>query len=399
MHKRTTIDQTVVNEKIEKQIKQGYPLLEKDWFQLDQHEEGTLININTKNNRFLAKAYIGKQNVGSGWVLTRDQTEQINQSFFTRKLKEAIEKRSSFFQAKETTAFRLFNSEGDGIGGLQLDYYAGYLVVTWYSQGIYTFRNLVLQAIRDTISFEGVYEKKRFAEDGSYTGEDDFVEGTRGEFPLLVKENGITYATYLNDGPMTGIFLDQRLVRKQIMDKYAVGKRVLNLFSYTGAFSVAAAMGGASETTSVDLANRSREKTEEQFSVNGIDPESQRIVVMDAFRYFQYAKKKELVYDLVVLDPPSFARSKKTTFRAAKDYSKLVEETIPLLSRGGVLVASTNAANVTSKQFKRMIHDAFQAHNLSYDILEEHRVPVDFASTSAYPKGSYLKVLFIKTKG
>lgn len=150
--------------------------------------------------------------------------------FFKGKLTEAIEKRQAYFRSEDTTAFRLFNSEGDGIGGLQIDYYAGYIVITWYSEGIYTFREWVLDSVRKLVSYEGIYEKKRFAEDGSYTGEDDYVEGKRGEFPLLIKENGITYATYLNDGPMTGIFLDQRLVRKRIMDQYAVGKRVLNLF-------------------------------------------------------------------------------------------------------------------------------------------------------------------------
>ncbi|MED4130467.1 class I SAM-dependent rRNA methyltransferase [Shouchella miscanthi] len=397
MHNRTESKQ-VVNEKVSKQLKNGYPLLEKDWFSTEDLQEGTLLTIEDQSNRFIAKAYVGKQNVGNGWVLSTDQQEPIDLAFFKEKLTKAIEKRQAYFRSEDTTAFRLFNSEGDGIGGLQIDYYAGYIVITWYSEGIYTFREWVLDSVRKLMSYEGIYEKKRFAEDGSYTGEDDYVEGKRGEFPLLIKENGITYATYLNDGPMTGIFLDQRLVRKRIMDHYAVGKRVLNLFSYTGAFSVAAAMGGASETTSVDLANRSREKTEEQFAVNGLDPTEQRIVVMDAFRYFSYAKKKELEYDLIVLDPPSFARSKKITFRAAKDYSKLLEEAIPLVSKDGVIIASTNAATVSTKQFKRFVEEAFEATGVHYEVVEEHRVPADFATTRAYPKGSYLKVLMIQVR-
>jgi 23S rRNA (cytosine1962-C5)-methyltransferase len=109
-----------------------------------------------------------------------------------------------------------------------------------------------------------------------------------------VKENGVTYATYLNEGLMTGIFLDQKEVRGQLVDGLAAGKTVLNMFSYTGAFSVAAAVGGAAQTTSVDLAKRSLEKTREQFAVNGIDPDTQRIHVMDVFNYFNYASKKRL---------------------------------------------------------------------------------------------------------
>ena len=115
---------------------------------------------------------------------------------------------------------------------------------------------------------------------------------------------------------MFGVFLDQRNVRKVIRDKYAEGKSVLNTFSYTGAFSIAAALGGASKTTSVDLANRSKSKTIEQFSVNGIDYDAHDIIVEDVFNYFKYAVRKQLSFDMVILDPPSFARSKKHTFSA-----------------------------------------------------------------------------------
>ena len=120
----------------------------------------------------------------------------------------------------------------------------------------------------------------------------------------------MNFAVYLNDGAMVGVFLDQRNVRKQIRDKYAKGRTVLNMFSYTGAFSVFAALGRASKTTSVDLANRSLSKTIEQFSVNEVDYEAQDIIVEDVFLYFKYATKKKMKFDMVVLDPPSFARSK-----------------------------------------------------------------------------------------
>src|SRR5699024_1496866 len=126
--------------------------------------------------------------------------------------------------------------------------------------------------------------------------DDDFVAGERGEFPIIVKENNIHYAVDLNDGAMCGIFLDQRDVRKAIRDKYAKGKQVLNTFSYTGAFSVAASLGEAAHTTSVDLAKRSLPKTIEQFSVNSIDYEAQNIHVMDVFDYFKYARRKKLMF-------------------------------------------------------------------------------------------------------
>src|SRR6478735_96215 len=131
MHNRTESKQ-VVNEKVSKQLKNGYPLLEKDWFSTEDLQEGTLLTIEDQSNRFIAKAYVGKQNVGNGWVLSTDQQEPIDLAFFKGKLTKAIEKRQAYFRSEDTTAFRLFNSEGDGIGGLQIDYYAGYIVITWY---------------------------------------------------------------------------------------------------------------------------------------------------------------------------------------------------------------------------------------------------------------------------
>lgn len=202
----------------------------------------------------------------------------------------------------------------------------------------------------------------------------------------------------MNDGLMTGIFLDQREVREAIREKYAVGKTILNTFSYTGAFSVAAAMGGALETTSVDLANRSLPKTKEQFEVNGIDPETQKIIVMDVFDYFKYASKKELSFDTVIIDPPSFARSKKRTFSVAKDYSKLLEEVIEITNKNGVIVASTNAANVTMEKFEGFIKKAFANKNCQFDWLEKYQLPNDFKINTHFPEGDYLKVWILRKK-
>src|SRR5690625_4228526 len=208
--------------------------------------------------------------------------------------------------------------------------------------------------------------------------DDDFVTGTRGEFPLIIKENGMNYAVDLNDGAMCGIFLDQRNVRQVIRDTYARGKNVLNTFSYTGAFSIAASLGGATKTTSVDLAKRSLPKTIEQFSVNGIDFEAQRIHVMDVFEYFKYAHRKKLSFDMVILDPPSFARSKKYTFSVAKDYTKLVTEALSITAKNGIMIASTNNSALSMRKFKTMIHKGFQEMKTSYRILEEYTLPKDF---------------------
>ncbi|TKD67711.1 class I SAM-dependent rRNA methyltransferase [Pseudalkalibacillus hwajinpoensis] len=387
-----------IHSKHKKKFENGYPLIFKEAIVNSDRlkEEGTILRLEDEQGRFIGKGYYGRQNKGYGWVLTQQQNESIDQEFFVRKIQTAIHYRNSFFEDANTTAFRVVNGEGDGLGGLTIDYFDGYYLINWYSEGVYSFKSFVVEALKRLVDFKGIYEKKRFDAKGQYVEDDDFVTGVRGEFPLIVKENGVDFAVYLNEGAMVGVFLDQRPVRKLIRDQYASGKTVLNTFSYTGAFSVFAVKGGASKTTSVDLANRSLNKTIEQFSVNGIDYEEQNILVMDVFKYFKYAVKKNLSFDMVILDPPSFARSKKHTFSAAKDYKDLIKDAISITEDDGVIVASTNYSGYDMKKFKGFIDQAFKETNEKYKLLEEFTLPEDFRTIKEFREGNYLKVVFIK---
>jgi 23S rRNA (cytosine1962-C5)-methyltransferase len=387
-----------VKPKSVKNITNGYPLLAKEAVETSEvtMDEGSILRLVDSSGRYLATAYYGLQNKGIGWVLTRKEQEKIDTQFFVKKLSAAVARRKNLYETEDTTAFRVFNGEGDGVGGLIVDYYAGFYMVSWYSEGMYSFREAIYQALGEVVEVRGLYEKLRFNTNGQYVEQDDYVSGEKGEFPLIVLENGMKYAVDLNDGAMTGIFLDQRNVRKALRDQYSDGKTVLNTFSYTGAFSVAAALGGAVKTTSVDVAKRSLPKTIEQFAVNEIDYEAQDIKVMDVFDYFRYAARHDLKFDVVVLDPPSFARTKKITFSTAKDYPKLLKDTLKITSDDGVIIASTNNASFNMKKFRTFIDKAFSETNIRYKILEEHQLPEDFTVPMNYPEFNYLKVVFIK---
>jgi len=387
-----------INIKLKQKYKNGYPLISKDAILNTKQlkDEGTILNLVDEKGEFIARGYYGNQNKGLGWVLTSKEDEYIDLEFFRKKLIVAINKRTKFFNDSETTAFRIFNGEGDGIGGLIIEYFDGYYVINWYSKGIYKFRDEIIDSLKQLVAFKGIYQKKRFSEEGKYIEEDDFIEGEPAEEALIVKENGVNFAIYLNDGAMVGVFLDQRQVRKAIRDKYSKDKTVLNTFSYTGAFSIFAVLGGAKMTTSVDLANRSLPKTEEQLRINNIDPKTQEILVEDVFNYFQYAEKKELKYDLVILDPPSFAKSKDFIFSADKDYKDLLKQAINITSNNGVIVASTNCSSFNMDKFKEFIRDAFKESKIKYKILEEYSLPSDFKTIDEYKEGNYLKVVFIK---
>lgn len=396
MNKQTNI---IIKQRYVKEYQNGYPLIQKEAILnldvLDQ--EGLVVDLVDERKKFIAKGYYGRQNKGYGWLFTNKKDQEINKEFFISKLKESIEYRRDFYNSNHTTAFRVVNGEGDGLGGLTIDYFDGYYLLTWYSIGIYTFKETILEALKEVVEYKAIYQKKRFDTKGQYLDDnEDFVCGDRPKFPIIVKENGVNFAVDLDDGPMVGVFLDQKDVRKTIRDKYSKGKSVLNTFSYTGAFSVYAALGGAKETTSVDLANRSLPKTKEQFEVNGIDSNKQNIIVEDVFNYFKYAVKKKMLFDMVVVDPPSFARSKKHTFSVAKDYGKLLKEIIQITKKGGIIVASTNYANFGMNKFRQFIDKAFKELNGKYQIEEVYTLPKDFRVSPKFKEGDYLKVVFIK---
>ena len=378
-----------------KRIRQGNPLIqEEDLRQPIKKIPLEWVTFVDNKNNYIAAGYLGKQNKGFGWVL--DQTRRpIDQAFIMEKFQQAIEQRQAFFADETTTAFRLFNGEGDGFGGVTVDYYADYLVISWYNQTIYHFQKLIVDSLLNVFpTAKGVVEKIRFK---SVLKESRWLAGEKPQEPLIILENGVSYAVYLDEGYMTGVFLDQKEVRGRLTEGLAAGQKVLNMFSYTGAFSVAAAYGGALETTSVDLAQRSLPKTQEQFEVNGLSLEQQRIIVMDTFDYFRYAARKNLTYDLIILDPPSFARNKKKTFSVAKDYGRLIEDSVEILSDEGMIIASTNAANLPIKKFKQSIEEALKKKEVSFQLAESYRLPADFPASN-FEESNYLKVLFYTIK-
>lgn len=383
-----------VRTKAAKKLRAGYPLLVAEDLN-SPFSEDDFAQFFDEKGEALGIGYLSKQNKGVGWLLDSSSVK-IDHHFYVEKFVNARALRANFYQDELTNAFRLFNGEGDGLGGLTTDFYNGFAVFSWYNQFIYSQKKAIVKAFQVVFpDIKGAYEKLRFSEAAL---ESQHIFGQEAAEPLLVMENGVTYATYLNEGLMTGIFLDQKNVRGALAGGLSTGKTLLNMFSYTGAFSVAAAFGGSSQTTSVDLAKRSLDKTREQFLVNGIEPESQKIYVMDVFGYFNYAKKKELTYDMIVLDPPSFARNGKKTFSVAKNYGELVKEAVEILENNGTLIASTNAANVSDKKFRQMIEEALKNKGVKFTVFQEEKLPADFHIADSFPEGNYLKVLFIKIK-
>ena len=379
-----------VNKRVEKKLSKGLVLLEASDLE-NVNLKDQEVEVYRQEGTFLGTAYLSQQNKGLGWFVSKDKVT-FNQAFFETLFRQAKEKRSAYYQDDLTTAFRLFNQEGDGFGGLTVDLYGDYAVFSWYNSYVYQIRQTISEAFRQVFpEVLGTYEKIRFK---GLDYESAHVYGQEAPDFFTVLENGVLYQVFMNDGLMTGIFLDQHEVRGSLVDGLAMGKSLLNMFSYTAAFSVAAAMGGASQTTSVDLAKRSRELSQAHFQANGISTDDHRFIVMDVFEYFKYAKRKGLTYDVIVLDPPSFARNKKQTFSVAKDYHKLISQSLEILNPGGIIIASTNAANVSRQKFTEQIDKGFAGR--SYQILNKYGLPADFAYNKKDESSNYLKVISMK---
>ena len=385
-----TMNRIRVNKQVEKKLSKGFVLLEaSDLENINLKDQE--VEVHRQEGNFLGTAYLSQQNKGLGWFVSTDKVT-FNQAFFETLFRQAKEKRKAYYQDELTTAFRLFNQEGDGFGGLTVDLYGDYAVFSWYNSYVYQIRKVISEAFRQVFpEVLGTYEKIRFK---GLDYESAHVYGQEAPDFFTVLENGVLYQVFMNDGLMTGIFLDQHEVRGSLVDGLAMGKSLLNMFSYTAAFSVAAAMGGASQTTSVDLAKRSRELSQAHFQANGISTDDHRFIVMDVFEYFKYAKRKDLTYDVIVLDPPSFARNKKQTFSVAKDYHKLISQSLEILNPEGIIIASTNAANVSRQKFTEQIDKGFAGR--SYQILNKYGLPADFAYNKKDESSNYLKVISMK---
>ncbi|MFC3928481.1 class I SAM-dependent rRNA methyltransferase [Streptococcus caprae] len=384
------MNKLIVDSSTEKRIKSGIQLLSgKDFPDLELTDD--VVSIQSRSGQFLGTAYLSQQNKGVGWLISR-QPIQVDQEFLVALFEKAKSKRQSYEQSELKTAYRLFNQDGDNFGGVTIDRYGDYALFSWYNAFVYAQRELIVSAFQRVYpDVLGAYEKIRF-KGPDY--ESAHLYGQEAPETFHILENGVVYEVFLNDGLMTGIFLDQHEVRGGLVDGLAAGKNLLNLFSYTAAFSVAAAMGGAEATTSVDLAKRSKELSEAHFRANGLDLENHRFVVMDVFEYYKYAKRHGLTYDVIVIDPPSFARNKKQTFSVAKDYHKLIAQAVDLLNPGGTLIASTNASNLTMGQFKKQIAKGFG--QIKYRELSVQQLPSDFTINNNDESSNYLKVITLK---
>ncbi len=356
---------------------------------------GQIIELCDGQGRFLATALLDPQDRIVARVLSRERV-RLERPWLTRRLQAAIDLRREHADLTESDAYRLVNAEGDGLPGLTVDRYGEYLMIQLYSAAWRPHLKLVTQVLQELLSPLGIYEKQRPQKTRELEAAGDskkygrLLAGSAAPQRLEVRENGLNFLISLEEGLNTGLFLDQRKNRSDLM-KRVEGKRVLNLFAYTGAFSVAAAASGASVVTGVDASPGYSEWAKANFGVNHLNPKRHEFIVGDCLAVLGDLLKARKRYDLILMDPPSFSTTAKSRFTTRGGTSDLVAAALPLLKDNGLLIASSNHQKVDLADYlKELRRGALQAGS-ELRVISMYGQPEDFPYPVTFPEGRYLK--------
>ncbi len=297
----------------------------------------------------------------------------------------------------DTTVLRLVNAEGDGLPGVTVDRYGDFLMVQYYTVAWERYLPLLTAALQDVYAPLGIYGKYRPQETrkldaGKNTRppQGRLLAGKPAPHKLVVRENGLLYRVDLVKDLHTGLFHDQRNNRLEFR-RQAAGCRVLNLFAYTGAFSVAAAAGGAVQVTSVDASGRYLDWAQENFSLNDIEPANHEFITGDCFMVLDQLAKMGRCFDTVFMDPPSFSTTRQSRFTTAGGTAELVQKSLRLLAPNGLLVTSSNLQKMVLADYLKELRKGSLAAGRQLQVVSVTGQAEDFPFMAHFPEGHYLK--------
>ncbi len=358
----------------------------------EDFEPGDIVKVYSAKGEFLGKGYLNPRSEIAVRMLTYED-EEINRDFFEKRIKDAVELRERFIDS-DTNAYRLINAEGDFLPGLVVDRYGSYLVVQVHTVGMEKFKQDWIEVLKGLLSVKGIYEKDD-AEFRYEEGLEDRIETLWGEEPpdfVEIREHGVKFIVDVKRGQKTGFFLDQR-ENRNILGKLAQDKHVLNTFAYTGGFSVCCALGGASSVTSVESSESALNTCVHNFELNKINPARHKFVKGDVF---EYLRKTQEEYDLVILDPPAFAQSKNQLIQASRGYKDINLWAMKRLKAGGLLFSSSCSSYISMDLFQKIVFGAAKDAKRHLQILAKTSHPYDHPVSVYHPEGEYLKSLLCR---
>jgi len=357
-------------------------------------EEGDVVRVVTERGDFIAVGHYQQGSIADR-ILTFNNTE-INDEFWHSRILSAYTMRQDIGLAgsSDTNAFRLVHGEGDLLPGLIIDIYDKTAVMQAHSIGMHMARHAVAKALADVMKgiIENIYYKSEttlpFMEP-----ENGFLLGNSDD--NIAIENGLRFYVDWLRGQKTGFFVDQR-ENRALLEKYAHGKRVLNMFCYTGGFSFYAMRGGARLVHSVDSSAKAIELTKRNVDLNFPDDKRHQAYCEDAFKYIDsISANSDKSYDLIILDPPAFAKHRGALHNALKGYTRLNEKALEKIDKGGILFTFSCSQVVTKDHFRNAVFTAAAQAKRKVRILHQLHQPADHPINIYHPEGEYLKGLVL----
>ncbi len=366
-------------------------------------EPGSLVEILDHRGKSLG---IGTFNTNTSIrirLLSRDPKTQVNQTFFANRLKELSEWKQARLPP-QTNGYRVAHAEADHLPGLIVDRYDNVFVFQLHTAGMDRLRNEIIEGIKQAFNPIAIIERSDLDVRRIEGLQDAPVTIHYSSLPTIhdqrctFQEHGLTFTADVVNGQKTGFFLDQREARRTV-HTLAKNRRILNLFGYTGAFSIHAATGGARFVTTVDISHRALETAEQQCILNKLDPQDESKYLFLEADVFDLLNEEELPggpYDLIICDPPALAKNAKHIPQALKAYSELNSACLRQLQPGGILVTSSCSGRIEPEDFRTMLRIASGQAKRDVRLLDWITQPIDHAERLAFPEGRYLKTAILE---
>lgn len=354
-------------------------------------ETGDIVQVYTCEGQFVCVGFYQQETIAVK-VLSFER-EETDERFFSKRIARAVEYRKNMglLSDKDNNIFRLVNAEGDMMPGLIVDSYADKLVLQFHSLGMYFHKKEIVQALLKEVTWEVscIFSKSSStlpAKSGT-EAKDEWLYGSWNEDFFLAKENACSYMVDYKLGQKTGFFIDQQANRK-LLSTLSKDKKVLNCFAYTGGFSLAALQGGASLVRSVDISARACELCDKNAEMNGFSSRHESVKA-DVLDYIDKMDNKE--YDIIVLDPPAFAKHNKDTRNALKGYRSINMAAMSKIRSGGLLLSFSCSQAVSNEDFFTMLFSCAALCKREVRIVRRLQQNVDHPQNIFHPEGLYLK--------
>ncbi|MEN6467484.1 MAG: class I SAM-dependent rRNA methyltransferase, partial [Smithella sp.] len=358
-----------------------------------QPSDGDIVLAKDSRGQPLALGFFNGRTDISFRVLTRDCNQAVDAAFWNERMQAALELRRRLVNAK-TNAYRLMNAEGDGCPGLIVDVYDDTQVISVTTAGMEKQKQNILDALIAHLKPARIYEQSAGRSRGLEGLQDSrgFIYGDDQRGAVRIMENGYSFDVDFIGGQKTGFFLDQRGSREKL-GALSRDRTVLNCFCYTGAFSVYAAAGGAKKVFSLDISKSACAAASEHLRLNGLSMVDHPVIETDVFQYLRDLREH---FDLIVLDPPAFAKTKRDVPKASRGYKEINLQAMKHLARGGMLATFSCSNFIEEDLFYKIVQGAARDAQSDLQLLDRFSAGPDHPLALGHPEGRYLKGLLVR---